>query len=338
MTQPPTVLFDGRTALTGGGQTVLHAIEQHLIPHLSDYTTVVRRPGNYRRVGRLSPVVPLTLPGRQPDVVVGLSEAANFGAGGSKATIMLARNWNCWAPEVTIRRKIRSRVARRNARRADIIVTATHVFGEALRAQIAGPKRFEVLPFGVNTAFTPDGPRTDGRYFLTVGDWYPWKNFEVAVEAFAYVANDLPDTNLRIAGREIHPDYVARTLGLADELGISDRIEVLGPVGQPDLASLYRGAIATIITSELETFGHPYLETMASGTPLIGRSMNVTEELVGDHGVLLVGGASEFAAAMRDAAGGPDERVVEEALAHVTQFSWQRFADGLRELIVEGMR
>ena len=337
MSRFPSVLIDARTALTGGGVTVLEAIDQHLIPTLSRMDVTVHRPGNGNRSLRNSPGLPLTLPGRRPDVVFGLSEASNLGAGGSSATIMLARNWNCWAPEVTLRRKVRSAVARANARRADVVVTATHAFADALREQLGAEKHIEVLPFGVREVFTPDGPVDEGSYFLCVGDWYPWKRFEVAVEAFARVADELPDSRLRIAGRPIHDTYVSSTLALATELGVADRVDILGSVDGVALASLYRGAIATVATSDLETFGHPYLESMASGTPLIGRSMEVTDELVGDHGILLRGSVDDFEKAMREVATTDHGLMTANALAHVAQFTWKNFAAGIHDLIAEAV-
>lgn len=337
MADQTTVLIDGRTALTGGGATVFKAVDDHLVPALRAMDVTVRRPTAGRRSALDSPALPLTLPGRQPDVVLALSEAAFIGAGGSEVTIMLARNWNCWTPASTLRRKYRSLVARVNAARADVIVTATTVFAGALQDRLGSSKRIEVLPFGVGTHFTPEGPARSGSYFLCVGDWYPWKNFEVAVESFAKIADELPESVLRIAGRQIHHDYLDNTLALARSLGVADRIEVLGAVEPIQLADLYRGAIATVATSELETFGHPYLESMASGTPLIGRSMDVTEELVGRHGMLLQGDVDAFAEAMLHVATSDTKQATAEALEHVSQYSWTRFSEGLRSLITEAV-
>jgi len=337
MPEVPSILIDARTALTGGGATVLKAVDQHLLPSLDHMDVTVRRPHDGRRSKRDSPALPLTIPGRRPDVVLGLSEASYLGAGGSLRTVMLARNWNCWSPEVTLRRKIRSAVARSNARNADVIVTATEAFASALRSRLGADSRIEVLPFGVGADFTSEGPASEGRYFLCVGDWYPWKRFEVAVEAFAIIADELDDASLRIAGRKIHPEYVTRTMDLACSLGVLDRVELLGSVDAPRLAALYRGAIATVATSDLETFGHPYLESMASGTPLIGRSMDVTDEVVARHGLLLQGGADAFAEAMLDVATSDTKQMTSDALEHVNQYSWPRFSNGLRELITEAI-
>ena len=331
-----SVVIDARTALTGGGATVLSAVKAHLVPLLDGVDVTVREPGEDGRALTDSPALPLTVPGRQPDVVVSLSEASNLGAGGRDRTIMFARNWNCWQPEVKLRRKIRGVMARRNASIADVIVTATSTFADALVPHVGSDKPMVVVPFGVNELFTPEGPAAEGDYFLCVGDWYPWKNFEVAVAAFAELAERLPETTLRIAGREIHPDYVERTRQLAADLGIVDRLEVLGGVDHRRLAELYRGTRATVATSELETFGHPYLESMASGAPLVGRSMPVTQELVGEHGLLVEGDAQAFAAAMSQIVETDLKPMTAAALAHVGQFTWANFAYKLHALIEGG--
>lgn len=332
---PPRLVIDARTARTGGGATVLRIIEEQLVPTLSGLDVEIRRPPKSRRDVQDHPAAPLTSRRNQPEIVLSLSEASNLGAGGSQRTIMMARNWNCWLPAETPRRRARAAMARRNLAHADDVVVATEVFAEAIRPLAAPSTTVVVQPFGVGHHFSPDGPTSDGAYFLCVGDWYPWKKFELAVEAFAQA--DLPGTELRIAGRSIHPDYQTATLALAADLGVGDRVRTLGHVEAEPLAALYRGAMATIATSELETFGHPYLEALACGSPLIGRSMPVTEELVGEHAVLVDGSVESFASAMGDAAATTSDDARTAALDHVAQYSWDRYLIELRRLISDGV-
>lgn len=333
----PRLVIDARTARTGGGATVLRVIEEQLVPTLSGIDVEIRRPPTSPSDVRNHPAAPLTFSGRQPEIVLSLSEAGNLGAGGNQRTIMMARNWNCWLPAETPRRRARAAMARRNLGRADDVVVATNAFADAIRPIADAGTNLVVQPFGVGSVFTPEGPHEAGSYFLCVGDWYPWKKFELAVEAFARIAVDLPDAELRIAGRPLHPDYLAATLALTADFGLGDRVHALGNVEAEPLASLYRGALATVATSELETFGHPYLEALACGSPLIGRSMPVTEELVGGHAVLVDGSIESFASAMRAFAASTSEDARAAAIDHVAQYSWDRYLMELRRLISDGV-
>jgi alpha-1,3-rhamnosyl/mannosyltransferase len=62
---------------------------------------------------------------------------------------------------------------------------------------------------------------------------------------------------------------------------------VLGPVPEPTLVNLYRGAAALLYPSRYEGFGLPILEAMQCGTPVIGARCASIPELVGDAGLLL---------------------------------------------------
>jgi glycosyltransferase involved in cell wall biosynthesis len=106
-----------------------------------------------------------------------------------------------------------------------------------------------------------------GRYvFFTANDQYK-KNPERLVEAFSLVARDVPDVTLALAGW--HTPRFQGVLDLIDTLGVSDRVRVLGHLGDAELELLYGCASVFVLPSLHESFGMPVLEAMACGAPVV---------------------------------------------------------------------
>ena len=61
-----------------------------------------------------------------------------------------------------------------------------------------------------------------------------------------------------------------RLVSLAEELGVTDRVDFLGAVAEVDLPDLYRAADLFVMPSTGEGFGIVFIEAMASGTPALG--------------------------------------------------------------------
>ncbi|MFD2419666.1 glycosyltransferase [Amycolatopsis pigmentata] len=161
-------------------------------------------------------------------------------------------------------------------RRADqVVATCSNEVFEIARMGVPLPRsRTSVIPCGVDlNLFTPEGPRaprTARHRIVTAGRLVPRKGFEVAVAALAR----LPETELVIAGGPVEDDPEARRLsGLAEELGVADRLRMPGLVSRADMPPLLRSADAVVCTPTYEPFGMVPLETMASGTPVVGSAV-----------------------------------------------------------------
>ena len=65
------------------------------------------------------------------------------------------------------------------------------------------------------------------------------------------------------------------------ELGLADRISVVGFLDERTLAAMYRRAALVLQPSEREGFGLPLLEAMACGTPVVASDLPVLREVGG---------------------------------------------------------
>ena len=130
-----------------------------------------------------------------------------------------------------------------------------------------------VVPNAVDhSVFTPDGPRGEGDYVLTVGTLEPRKNLARTIEATARLG-----VELRVAGQT----------GWGGVEPTGDHVRRLGHVDDARLAALYRGARCVVYPSLYEGFGIPVLEAMACGAPVVTSRGGACEEVAGEAAVLV---------------------------------------------------
>lgn len=121
-------------------------------------------------------------------------------------------------------------------------------------------------------------------YVLSVSSIYRYKNFVRLIEAWVRLAgrrDDAPD--LVIVGDDMDPDYSARMRAARDAAGpLSGRIRIVGDVPYAEIGAWYQHAALFAFPSYLETFGHPLLEAMAAGVPVLAADIPVLREVAGD--------------------------------------------------------
>ncbi len=90
---------------------------------------------------------------------------------------------------------------------------------------------------------------------------------EIAVEALALLRSKYRDITLTMIG----PDKgkLAEIQGLIDRLGISERIEIIGPVQNEELYRYFHSHDVYLNTTAYESFGLAILEAASCGIPII---------------------------------------------------------------------
>lgn len=117
-------------------------------------------------------------------------------------------------------------------------------------------------------------------YLLAVSTINPHKNYETLLRAYAQLPADAP--HLVIAGKPMHQPTYHQLRAIVAKEQIEDRVHFLGGVPYQELPALYQRATAFVFPSRLETFGHPLVEAMASGTPVIASNLPVCKEICRD--------------------------------------------------------
>jgi len=168
----------------------------------------------------------------------------------------------------------------------------------------------------------------DRPYFFCVGGFDPRKQVPLLVEGFARCAGEIDE--LLVLGGEIGPAVRARIEGLARDLGVADRVRLLGFVPPEQLPALYRHATAHPMLSRYEGFGMTLTEAMACGCPVLALACGSVPEIVGEAALLLdaAAGAAAVGEALvrlsRDALLRSGQRAA--GLARARAFTWAECA------------
>ncbi len=153
----------------------------------------------------------------------------------------------------------------------------------------ADPNRISVVPCGVDHgAFTPKRPiRHDRLRVLSLGRLVPRKGVDDVIRAVAAVR----DVELTVAGGptpdalSLDPE-VCRLSGLAERLGVADRVRFVGRVAREEVPQVIAAHDLAVCVPWYEPFGIVPIEIMASGRPVVvsavgGLVDSVVDEVTG---------------------------------------------------------
>ena len=206
------------------------------------------------------------------------------------------------------------------AAKADHVITVCNALRDEVIALGVAPERVTSLRNGVDLALFHPAPRPaqqHGFTLLAVGHLVPVKGQERIIGALPLLPDDV---RLRIAGDG--PDR-AKLVQLAQDLGVSGRVDFLGAVRQPELVQHYNQADALVLASSREGWANVLLESMACGTPVVASRVYGTPEVVAapEAGVLMnelsARGVAEGVQALR--ASYPDRAATRR---YAERFSW----------------
>jgi glycosyltransferase involved in cell wall biosynthesis len=177
--------------------------------------------------------------------------------------------------------------------KADCIVTPSEYTRSMLHQHLqVSPERVTVIPGAVSEAFRPRNKamarsqvaREHGitsPYLLFVGSLRPSKNVPLLLEALGELHQKRRDAPmLIIVGSDGARSHEVKSY--ISKLRLDNTIFWLKGVTDLFLATLYSGAVMTILPSFEEGFGLPVIESMACGTPVICSAAGSLPEVAGD--------------------------------------------------------
>lgn len=119
------------------------------------------------------------------------------------------------------------------------------------------------------------------RYVLIVASLYPNKNIDKAICAFRRLVDRGLPHELVIVGNDWH-GYRDRLEALVKRIGLTHRVKFIGGVPHDQIAPYFQHADLFLMLSNVESFGLPVLEAMASGVPVLISQSSSLPEIAGD--------------------------------------------------------
>lgn len=224
----------------------------------------------------------------------------------------------------------------------DRVMATCREEAEELAEMGAHPDRVSIVPCGVDldefAATGPAEPRTtpeEGGHpyrIVTLGRLVPRKGADDVIAAL----RDIPDAELVVAGGSAPADAgtdpgVDRLRGVAEEAGVTDRVDFRGQVSREAVPALLRSADLMVCTPWYEPFGIVPLEAMACGAPVVASAVGGMRDTVVDG----VTGAhvpprdpETLAVTIRQLLAAPEARAAmgSEAARRARRYAWSRVA------------
>ena len=232
------------------------------------------------------------------------------------------------------------------ARESDALVAISAAEATTITGRLGGAvqRTTVVLPGVDNAMFSPVIPAVpgdravpaDGRgYVLVAARLQPLKGLDLAIAAVAAVpAGIRPALVIAGAASAGYHGYVDELWALADRVGLTDQLQLIGPQSRADLAALFRGARLVLVPSHSETYGLVALEAAASGVPVVAAASGGLREAVTDGVTGLVLEAREplvWADAIASVLNDPQRArsLAVAAREHALRLDWDRSAASL---------
>lgn len=184
-------------------------------------------------------------------------------------------------------------------RELDALVCVSAADAERYASELAdAPVRVVSVP---NCSPAPAVPPAggDSRVIVAAGRLAPVKRYDRLIDAFAELAPEFPDWELRIYGRGLERDNLRRRIG---DLRLHNRARLMG-AASPIETEWVKGAVAAV-SSDAESFGLTIVEAMRCGVPVVATDCpHGPGEIIthGENGLLspLSGGSAALASALR---------------------------------------
>jgi GT2 family glycosyltransferase/glycosyltransferase involved in cell wall biosynthesis len=177
-----------------------------------------------------------------------------------------------------------ARAVRTAAGSADLVIALSDAVAGDLDPRRQLGDRLRVAWPGIDVErFAASGPPAGPPTALLLGAIVPWKRPDLALEAAAVAARELPGLRLVVAGHAVgegSAGLLATLRERASRPDLAGRVELTGPLADPRPA--LAGTSCLLHCSDREPFGLVLLEAMASGRPVVAPASGGPLEIVAD--------------------------------------------------------
>jgi len=238
--------------------------------------------------------------------------------------------------------------ARISAWRADRVVFVSDASRRMISRDLWLPlEKTVVIHHGIHPAFRQverlgqgaPSPVVTRPYILSVSDVRRNKNYPTLVEAFGHLMRMGRDSlDLVILGAIEDPRSHSQILEIVARDKLEGRVHLPGSIPYLDLPAWYAGATLFAWPSAIETFGHPLVEAMASGLPIVAADAMSNPEILGGAGLLCdPWKPGEMAIAMARILEDPTvaSDLSQKSFARAREFSWSKSAARLKAVLEE---
>lgn len=178
-------------------------------------------------------------------------------------------------------------------------------------------------------------------YALFVGNPKPHKNLENVLRAFARARARVPHSDAELVCVGARDGSGKRLDLLARQLGLGERLRLMGHLPQDDLPAVYQGATLFLYPTLYEGFGLPVIEAMASGVPVVTSDTSAlvevaqgAAEIVAPHDVEQI--ADAVARLLTDPARRAE--LSSRGLRRAEDFRWERAGEKTLEVYMQVLR
>ncbi len=221
----------------------------------------------------------------QVDVAHGTNFVAPPTRGASIVTVhdLTMTRYPQWVDATTL---LFPNLIRRAIARGAIVQCFTNYVAQQIAEDFSlAPDRIAVISPGVMSVMEADVNRSRsqlgvGRYILALGTIEPRKNLPNLLRAFDMVASEDPETALVIVGADGWG--ITEFSETLERMKFASRVRRIGYTNDQARAELLRGAAALAYPSWYEGFGHPPLEAMSVGVPVVASAAEPLPEVLGD--------------------------------------------------------
>lgn len=178
------------------------------------------------------------------------------------------------------------------------------------------------------------------HYLLFVSNFYPYKQPDLLVDAFSIWRQTYKDRTHKLVlvgtAPKLYKAFERKLHERVNILPFENSIIFTGHVPRSHLPVLYKHATAFVFPTVMETFGHPFIEAMASGAPVVCADTEFAHELCGEAALYFPpGDIKALAQVLEKLTSQPTIRsqLIEAGACRAKMFSWEREARETLDLL-----